>query len=78
MPTLKERVFQIVSNIMNYSLKKINLDSSQDSIEVWDSLNQINLVLALEEEFGLNFTNDQIVEMLDVRTIIEILEDSVQ
>jgi acyl carrier protein len=75
---MKERVLNIVSNIMNWPLKKINEDSSHDDIVTWDSLNQINLILALEEEFGVRFTDDQVVQMLSVRSIIETLESTVQ
>ena len=75
---MKERVLNIVSNIMKWPLKKINEDSSPKDIDTWDSLNQINLVLALEEEFGVKFTDDQIVEMLSVLSIIETLEGIVK
>lgn len=75
---MKERVLNIVSNIMNWPLKKIHEDSSPEDIDTWDSLNQINLVLALEEEFGVKFTDVQIVEMLSVQSIIETLERTVQ
>lgn len=75
---MKERVLGIVSNIMKWPLKKINEDSSPEDIDTWDSLNQINLVLALEEEFGVRFTDDQIVQMLSVRSIIETLDGAVQ
>lgn len=75
---MKERVLNIVSSIMKWPLKKINEDSSPEDIDTWDSLNQINLVLALEEEFGVKFTDDQIVQMLSVRSIIERLESTVQ
>ncbi len=75
---MKERVLGIISNIMKWPLKKINEDSSPEDIDTWDSLNQINLVLALEEEFGVKFTDDQIVQMLSVRSIIETLDGAVQ
>ena len=75
---MKERVLGIVSSIMKWPLKKINEDSSPEDIDTWDSLNQINLVLALEEEFGVRFTDDQIVQMLSVRSIIETLDGAVQ
>lgn len=75
---MKERVLSIVSNIMKWPLKEINEDSSPEDIDTWDSLNQINLVLALEEEFDVRFTDDQIVQMLSVRSVIETLERAVQ
>lgn len=75
---MKEKVFNIVSDIMKWPLKKVNEDSSPENIDTWDSLNQINLVLALEEEFGVSFTDEQIVEMLSVSSVIEVLENIVQ
>jgi acyl carrier protein len=75
---MKERVLNIVSSIMKWPLKKLNEDSSPKDIDTWDSLNQINLILALEEEFDVRFTDEQIVKMLSVRSIIETLEIAVQ
>ena len=75
---MKERVSSIISEIMKWPINKINEDSSPEDIDTWDSLNQINLVLALEEEFGVRFSGDQIVQMLSVRSIIETLESAVQ
>lgn len=75
---MKERVFDIVSNIMNWPLKRISEDSSPEDIDTWDSLNQINLVLALEEEFDVKFTDEQIVKMLSVRSVIETLDSAAQ
>jgi len=39
-------------------------DASPDTIENWDSLRHMNLVLALEEEFGIELTDDQTVEIM--------------
>lgn len=71
---MKDKVFQIVSDIMKWPLKNVNDESSPYSIDTWDSLNQINLVLALEEEFDLRFDDEQIMEMIDVKSIIKTIE----
>ena len=49
--------------------------SSPDTIEAWDSLKQLNLVLTLEEEFGVSFTDQQIVELQNVELILAILDE---
>ena len=54
-------------------MEQLNEETSPDNIKAWDSLMQMNLVLALEEEFGVVFTEDQIVEMLNLQLIVEIL-----
>lgn len=72
---MKQRVIRIFSQVMGVSFEEINEDSSPDTIESWDSLKHMNLVLALEEELGVQFTDEEIVEMLSVELIIETLKD---
>jgi acyl carrier protein len=73
---VKERVFKVVSQVMDVPADEINEESSPDTIEAWDSLKHMNLVLALEEEFGVQFTDEQIMEMLSVALIIEIVKEA--
>lgn len=72
---MKKRVFKIVSQVMRVPLEEVNEDSSPDTISKWDSLQHMNLVLALEEEFKIQFTGDQTVTMLNVKLILLMLEE---
>ena len=72
---IKERVYTIISRLLDVPIDQINEDSSPDSIEVWDSLQHMNLVLALEEEFSIEFSDQQITEMLSVGLIIAIVNE---
>jgi len=67
---MREKVFQIVSQVMMVPVEQINEQSAAQNIEAWDSLNHMNLILALEEEFGARFSDEQIMRMLDIKTII--------
>lgn len=75
---IRQRVFTVVSNVMGSPLDSINEGSSPDNIMGWDSLKQLNLVLALEEEFGLFFNDQQIAEMLNVELILLTLDEALQ
>ncbi len=68
---LKEKVIQIVSNVMGLGPDQISEESSPESVEAWDSLKHMKLTLALEEEFNVRFTDETIVGMLSVGLIIE-------
>lgn len=72
----RETVFRIVSNVLDYPIKEINDDTSPDTVKTWDSLRHMKLVLALEEELGVQFTADQIVEMNSVALILAVLEEA--
>ena len=74
---MRERVYKIISQVFNVPIENINDESSSDDIETWDSLKHMNMVLALEEEFNVQFGEEQIFEMLNVGLIIEILKEIV-
>ena len=44
-------------------------------MEQWDSLRHLNLVLALEAEFDISFTEEQTVEILNYPLIRIVLEE---
>ena len=74
-PTFFSRTQRIVADIFNLPLEQITLASSPDTIEAWDSLQHLNLVLALEQEFGLQFTPEEIEQMLSVELIVDLLQE---
>lgn len=73
---MKERVFKVISQIMNVRINTVNENSSSSTIEEWDSLKHMNLILALEEEFGVQFTDEQIVDMVSVEKILQAIQDA--
>ena len=72
---MNKKVFKIVSQVMGIPVEEVNEDSSPDTISQWDSLQHMNLILALEEEFKIQFTGDQTVSMLNVKLILLTLEE---
>ncbi|MFN0088637.1 MAG: acyl carrier protein [Blastocatellia bacterium] len=72
---LFHRVQQIIADLFNLPLEKITPGSSPDTIESWDSLQHLNLVLALEQEFGLQFAPEEIEQMLSVELIVDLLAE---
>jgi len=72
----EERVFEIMGRVLGLPRESINADSSPDTLAGWDSLAHMNLVLALEEELGVQFTEAQIVEMLNAKLIVLAVEEA--
>ena len=73
----ENELFKIVSIVMNASINSVNIDTTPDDLEEWDSFNHIQLILALEENYSIKFTDDQIAGIRNVsdikRTLDEIL-----
>ena len=72
---MEEKIKKIMSDIFFINISDITENSSQDTIENWDSIGNLNLVTALEEEFEINFTDDQIIEMLNFKLVCEITKE---
>ena len=64
----------LVSSVFNVDVKSINDKSSPDNIESWDSLGHMNLVAALEEEFGIQLDDDDIDDLRNVALIVNIVQ----
>jgi acyl carrier protein len=75
MTTLQRRVATIVASIMEIAAESVTLETSSDTVESWDSVRHMHLILALEQEFGVGFDDDQVVEMLSVDRIAGVLAE---
>ena len=69
-----DRVRRLVVDLFNVPLEAVNESSSPVTIESWDSLQQLNLALALEQEFGLRLEPEEIQGLTDVRSIVALIE----
>ncbi len=70
---IQEQIKNIMSTVLDVSLDKINSNSSPDTIESWDSLKHMNLIISLEEEFNITFTDDEIFESMNYKLIEAII-----
>ena len=66
---LDKKIKKIMANVFQIELDKINNDTSPNSIEKWDSLKHLNLIVALEEEFEIKFDEDEIASMISFSII---------
>jgi acyl carrier protein len=74
-PFVLNRVQRILADIFSIPVEQITLMSSPETIENWDSLNHLNLVLAIEQEFGLQLMPEEIDQVLSVGHIMALLDE---
>ena len=72
---VEDRIKNVMSAVFEIPVNQIKDNSSADTIESWDSLKHMNLVVALEEEFEIEFKDDEIIEMMNYPLIIEVLKN---
>ena len=66
---METRIRKILSSVLDVSEEKLDKNSSAMTIESWDSLNHMKLVVALEEELNVTFTDQEILEMQSLALI---------
>lgn len=74
--TTEDRVKAVLAGVLEIDADSINDETSIDTVETWDSIRQINLVLALEEEFGVQLSEDQVVDLLSYPIVLETIKDA--
>ena len=67
------KVMKLVADILNMHIEEISDDLSMKDVEVWNSLKHMELVVSIEEVFGIELTFDEIVAMLTVSGIKQVL-----
>ena len=73
-PVVLNGVQHILSDIFHIPVEQITLMSSPETIENWDSLNHLNMVLAIEQEFGVQIMPEEIEQLLSVEHITMLLD----
>ena len=66
---------EVFKNIFQIEISSIDDETSVDTVEKWDSLKHLNLVLALEEAFNITFTEEESVEIMSYPLVKAVLSD---
>ena len=74
---MKDRIISTMASVFGVDQSSIDEDASPDSIEKWDSINHMNLTLALEEEFSINFTDDEIGDMMNYKLVELVIKEKI-
>lgn len=68
-----DKLFTLLAQCLNTSEADLNIFTRSDDLDSWDSLAMINLVIALESEYCVALTAEEVEQLKSVKAIIEIL-----
>ena len=69
MESVQPKIYQLMSNVFEIPVEELSEDSSLDSIESWDSVRHLNLILAIEEEFGITIPDEEVGNLVNYKLI---------
>ena len=70
----KEQIKKIMTKVFEIESSLVNDEISQKNTDQWDSLNHLNLIVEIEEEFDVSFTPEQIGSMTTLERILDEIE----
>jgi acyl carrier protein len=73
--SLRGRLYATIESTLGVPAGTVQEDSSPETIASWDSLNHLNLVMAVESEFGISLSPQDVVDMRNVALIRTILRE---
>ena len=68
-----EKLTEVFQTLFNSPDLVLHDELVATDVPGWDSFNHINLVINIEEEFGVKFTNDEVAKMQNVGDLKRIL-----
>ena len=74
--SVAERLRGVFADVFGVRADSVGDEASPASIEAWDSVAHLNLILALEGEFMVQFEAEEIPELASFRAIRERLESA--
>ncbi len=68
---IRAKVYEIVSSVCETTPDQINDNTTIGDFPQWDSVGQLTILNQVEEAFDLNFEPEEMMDIEDVKDIIE-------
>ena len=73
MSDIEIRARVVVGKVLQMHPEDIHADISRETLAAWDSLRHMNLILALEDEFGVEFSDKEIADINSLDLLLKAL-----
>lgn len=73
MSDIERRTRVVMGKVLQIPPQDISVDASRETLAAWDSLKHMNLILALEDEFGVEFSDQEIAGTSSLSLLLEAL-----
>jgi len=68
-------VRRILADVLKRPVDEVPADATRDTLAGWDSMAHVNLVLALEQHFDVQFLPEEMMEMLSVELVAMLVDE---
>lgn len=75
---ISDRLKQTILKELNLDDYEFQDDTKATDVPGWDSLNHINVILAVEKEFGIRFKNVEILKLKNIGELQSLVNSKTQ
>lgn len=68
------KITEVLSDVLDNDNLKLTENTTADSVEDWDSINHVKLLIGLEKELGIQFETDEVNSVANVGGLIDVIE----
>ena len=72
---IEERIRRVLSEVLDLDPSDVSADTSKETVQAWSSLQHLTVVLALEEEFEIQFDEDETLSIVSFPLIVAAVSD---
>ncbi len=70
-----DQLNEVFREVFDDSSIELTPETTADDIEGWDSLSHVNLMIAVELKFGIEFTQREMTSFANVKELVECVEN---
>jgi len=70
---VEKKVLKIFSILMDVPIKNLNKNSNPDTVENWDSLSHVKMIMEIESKFNIDLLPDEALEIFSLNDAIKII-----
>ena len=71
---MENKIKEIMATVFQVPVSEITEGTSNDTLPGWDSLQHLNLIVVLEETFGIEFSEEEMENLLSFANIREYIK----
>jgi len=71
----EQKIKSVMSSVFSISESEINSGTSKDNVASWDSHGHMNLILALEESFGVSIPDEEVPNLTSYSLIKLVMDE---
>ena len=72
---VENRVRSVLAEVFGLNPQEVGANTSTDTVDGWDSLHHLTVVLSLEEEFEIQFDDQETLSLVNFPLILAVVRE---